>query len=590
MSDKVAQQVEAPTGASGGEVEAELRARGFERGDDEAWSGALRCGDHGAVPAKVRLPEDFPGVIPEIIVERSALARRVPHVEKSGKVCVAPATGVLIDTANPRGVIAEALERARDVLMKGLSGANEEDFKKEFLAYWEEGAEGLLWSICNVSGQSRRIKQVSIARAGRDRDAILLLADSSNEAQVWASKIGRRVEGQGEAFFVELQSAFIPPDFEEMLSTAGAMEIICTHATQQSERELKAWLVGQHLPATIAMSIPLSDPNAGRVVIAVRLEQAVGELARRAHRGFRPGRVPASLEMRFTRDAPVIKFHIERFDPDYLLTRGGATGGLYTKTVAIIGCGSVGSHVAERLASLGVGRLRIIEPEMLTSENIHRHALGVSYVGVNKATGMKSELGLRFPHIRVECREERVEEVIYKDPDFILGVDLVVIALGDENLEIRLNDMLGQRVPCLHVWVEPLSVGGHVLATGVASGTGCYRCLFDVDPSHGIYNRSAFAASGQNFQRTFSGCAGTFTPFASVDADQAAIEAAKLAASLLVKEETENVLISWRGTADDFARAGFLLSGRGRAFNEGERRREARFVRPDCPTCGKAAT
>jgi molybdopterin/thiamine biosynthesis adenylyltransferase len=579
--------VEAPTDASEGEVEDELTARGFERGDDGKWLGALDCGEYGRVPTAVRMPEDFPGVIPEIIVERSALARRVPHVEKSGKICVAPTTGVLIDMANPRGVIAEALERARNVLVKGLSGANEEDFKKEFLAYWEEGAEGLLWSICNSSGQSRRIKQVSIVRTGRDQDTVLLLADNSNEAQAWASKIGRRVERQGEAFFVELQSAFIPPDFEEKLSTAEVMEIIRTHATPQSERELKTWLAVQHLPATVAMSMPLSDLNAGRVVIAVRLEQAAGELARRAHRGFRIGHVPASLEMRFTRDMPVIKFHIERFDAEYLLTRGGATRGLYTKTVAILGCGSVGSHVAVRLASLGVGRLLIVEPETLTAENIHRHALGASYVGINKAVGIKAELGLRFPHIRVECREERVEEVLEKNPDFITGADFVVIALGDENLELRLNDMLGQRAPRLHVWVEPLSVGGHVLATGVASRTGCYRCLFDVDPSHGIFNRSAFAAPGQNFQRTFSGCAGAFTPFASVDADQAAIEATKLVVSVLTKEEIENVLISWRGTSSDFTRAGFLLSGRGRAFREGERRREGRFVRPDCPSCGR---
>ncbi|HYJ86979.1 MAG TPA: ThiF family adenylyltransferase, partial [Pyrinomonadaceae bacterium] len=444
--------------------------------------------------------------------------------------------------------------------------------------------------ICKASGHSRVIKQASIARTGRDKETILLLADNSSEAQTWASKIGRPVAKQEEAFFVELQSGFIPPDFDEKLSTADVIEIIRRHAASQSESELKAWLAGRHLPTTIVMSIPLEDPNAGRVMIAVRLEQAVGELARRAHKGFRAGHVPADLEMRFTRDVPVTKFHIERFDSDYLLTRGGATGRLLAKTVALVGCGSVNSHVAEHLASLGVGRLRIVEPEVLTSGNVHRHALGASYVGINKAIGMKAQLGLRFPHIQVECREEKVEDVIKKNQDFVMGADLVVIALGDENLELRLNDLLARRVPRLHVWVEPLGVGGHLLATGIASGTGCYRCLFDVDPSYGIFNKSAFAAPGQHFQRTFSGCAGSFTPFASVDADQAAVEAARHAASILMKAETENVLISWRGSAPDFAQAGFLLSTRGRAFHDGERRRENRFVRSDCPSCHNVIT
>lgn len=587
MSDELTQHVQAPTGASTGEVEAELVARGFERGDDGTWSGTLDCGEHRAVPTKVRLPEGFSGVIPEIFVERSALARRVPHIERSGKVCVAPTTGVLVDAANPRGVIAEALERARALLVKGLSGSDEDDFTKEFLAYWEPGAEGIVWTTCNPSGQSRPIKQVAITRTFRDKDTVILLADSSNDAQAWTSKIGRRIARRGEAFFVELQSAFIPPDFEEKLSTAKVMEIIRTHATPQTEREVRAWLAGQHLPATIMMSMPLNDPYAGRVVIVVRLEQAVGELARRAHKGFRAGHVPANWEIRFTHETPVIKFHIERFDSDYLLTRGGASGSLYPKTVAIIGCGSVGSHVTERLASLGVGRLRLVEPKVLRAANIHRHALGVSYVGVNKALGMKAELGLRFPHIEVECREERVERVLKKDSDFIIGADLVIIALGDENLELRLNDMLGHRVRRLHVWVEPLGVGGHVLATGVGPGSGCYRCLFDVDPSHGIYNRSALAAPGQNFQRTFSGCSDTFTPFASIDADLAALEAARFATGVLLKEETNNLLVSWRGSAVTFCQAGFLLSARGTAFRDGERRREDRFVRSDCISCGK---
>ena len=331
MSDDVREQVQPTPPLPMDEAQVELKALDFEPGDNGIWSGALDCGEYGVFPVELRLPADFPGSLPEIVVERSALPRRIPHVERSGKICVAPATGVLIDAANPRGVIAETLERARDALVKGLSGANDADFKNEFLAYWGVGAKGILWSVCKASGQSRPIKQASIVRTRRDKDAVLLLADNSGEAQTWASKMGRRVARQEEAFFVELHSAFIPPDFEEKMSTADVMEIIRKHSASQSVGELKDWLAGQHLPTTIVMSIPLDDLNAGRVMIAVRLEQAVGELARRARKGFRAGHVPADLEMRFTRDVPVTKFHIERFDADYLLTRGGATADFLRK-------------------------------------------------------------------------------------------------------------------------------------------------------------------------------------------------------------------------------------------------------------------
>jgi len=348
---------------------------------------------------------------------------------------------------------------------------------------------------------------------------------------------------------------------------------------------MQRWLGSKTLPAYILFSMPLAK-NQGSVIIGARLEEAVGDAKQRAQKGFRPHHVPASIETRFTRKSPVSRIEVRRLDASYLLPRGGAFKELFARTVVVVGCGAIGSNVAKDLASLGIGRIRLIDPEVLTAENIHRHVLGVAFLDQKKVEGMRIFLNRHYPHILIEDRAEDVRTTLDKDAAFVTESDLIIIALGDETLELYLNDFLGQRMPRIHTWVEPLGVGGHVLGTGLGYQGGCFRCLFDRDEVLGIHNQSAFAAPGQQFQPAFAGCAGTFTPFGGVDAESTANEAARLASRILLNRQTSNTLISWRGDDADFSSAGFQLSARGKMVKPGDRKTETSFVRTDCLSCG----
>jgi hypothetical protein len=137
------------------EATAELQARGFQLQADGTWHGGLKVGESGLVPVHVRLPERFPDVLPQIMVERSALPRSIPHIESNSAICIVPKTGILLDTSRPRCLVAEALERAAQTIGAGLSGANASDFADEFLAYWGDGHTVPIWSICRPSGSPR---------------------------------------------------------------------------------------------------------------------------------------------------------------------------------------------------------------------------------------------------------------------------------------------------------------------------------------------------------------------------------------------------------------------------------------------------
>lgn len=560
-----------------------FRARGFTELGNE-WKGSVDGLEDGEISISVRLPKEFPDCTPEIYVERQKLRRRIPHVEKSGKICIVPSTGTLIDARNTHGVVSEALEHARTILIRGLSGAIDDDFYEEFLAYWNPRASEGFLSICNPRGPAREICLVDIDGHWIIIDYKTLIAENLEDARRWVSKLNGTIKTTRKAYFVPLTAPFMPPDFEEIPSTNEILSTISKHATSEIYDAFRAWLNRSLLPTVVILSLP-QKIDQGQTLIAVRLQEATGALKMKAIRGFRPSTLPAFRELEFAKQRPAKLIRLARFDPEYLLPRGGSALALTKFTVVIVGCGSVGSHVVERLASLGIGRLRLVDPEHLMPENIHRHALGVKYVGVNKAEGLCTALAERYPHISCEHREKTLQELLEKESGFLTEANALIVAIGDETLELRLNNLLGHQIPRLHTWLDPLGIGGHVLATGISTRPGCYECLFLRDKQYGLFNGASFARAGQNFQKSYAGCAGTFVPFAGIHADRTAIEAASLAARLLLGEETDNVLVSWFGDTGAFIEAGFSLSDRQALFKAGETRKEINFMRLDCPTC-----
>lgn len=221
----------------------------------------------------------------------------------------------------------------------------------------------------------------------------------------------------------------------------------------------------------------------------------------------------------------------------------------------------------------------------MEASNLYRHVLGITDVGVHKVKGLSDLLQDHYPHISLQYRAERVEAVLEQDAKFICAADAIVIALGDETLELWLNQFFGSQRPRLHAWLDPLGIGGHVLGTGIGGEAGCFRCLFERDEQLGLYNKASFANRGQTFQRSIAGCSGTFAPFAGVDADRTALEAARLVARILTGKETENVLVSWFGYPDEFLEAGFTLSTRAELFQPGDCKRIKDFATRECPHC-----
>lgn len=73
--------------------------------------------------------------------------------------------------------------------------------------------------------------------------------------------------------------------------------------------------------------------------------------------------------------------------------RAGDNASRYqSKKVAVVGCGAIGSHVADLLFRSGVSRITLLDPERLRPGNLIRHLADNSLVGLPKSVAVRTEL------------------------------------------------------------------------------------------------------------------------------------------------------------------------------------------------------
>lgn len=473
-------------------------------------------------------------------------------------------------------MIAQSLVLATDVLAGQDSPSHAAEVESEFLAYWTEFGSSDVLSICPPCNP---VGPIYVGRVKNDGE-FLLIAPSKAEAVQWATAVGGTASDECGAFFFQLDSVPTPPAFDASLSLRQSLDLLAAHAPHNNMQVLRNWLKNTRLPVWIVVCARRAA--GGEIIFGVYMP-ALPKSA--IPTGFRKGHVPPALVAKRSMGESVQRVRVSRMDPSYVVARGGGDTSLQERTVTVAGCGSVGSHVALSLAASGIGTLRLIDPDTLVSDNVHRHVLGAAHLREHKVDGIAEVIHGRLPHISVTPYSQTIESVLVDDAEDILSSDVVVIAIGNETIERRLNEFLIGKARRLHVWVEPLGIGGHLLSLP-ADGPGCLHCLYHLDDDAGLANTASLVAPGQSFQRTLSGCAGTFTPYGALDAGQAAIHASREVIAILQNKRTQASLVSWVVSKQLLVSEGFSLSTRGAQMDEGAIRRESDFARADCPVCG----
>ena len=118
------------------------------------------------------------------------------------------------------------------------------------------------------------------------------------------------------------------------------------------------------------------------------------------------------------------------------------------RTITLCGAGALGSHLAERLARLGVARLRIIDDDVVSASNRGTQVYDQREVGQPKVTAITARL---YRAGRCEVTGHQVRLTAANADTLLAGSDLVVDAFDNSESRQLVTDtcaVLG--LPCLH--------------------------------------------------------------------------------------------------------------------------------------------
>jgi hypothetical protein len=187
--------------------------------------------------------------------------------------------------------------------------------------------------------------------------------------------------------------------------------------------------------------------------------------------------------------------------------------------VTIVGCGSVGSFVAEMLARSGIHRLLLVDKEVFESTNLARHILDTASLLMPKASALRGHIIRRFPESSIEHdgRDARHPEVIARISDYAAALNIV--ATGDTNTDMTLSQICARGVigSCCFIWVEANLQAGHL----VYQPRRCSKTL--VDDLHGqgadgrFLYQNRIIANPDDAQCQDHACQFSFTPYSAAD-------------------------------------------------------------------------
>ncbi|BCU69470.1 HesA/MoeB/ThiF family protein [Stygiolobus caldivivus] len=130
---------------------------------------------------------------------------------------------------------------------------------------------------------------------------------------------------------------------------------------------------------------------------------------------------------------------MERYSRQILVLGLGVQQKLTELKVTVVGCGALGSAIAELLARLGVGNIRLIDADIVELSNLHRTRFFTEEdVGRPKALVCKERIGKINSGVNVEAIIDIVDQSNVEE--LIKGSDYVFDALDSIFYRMVLND------------------------------------------------------------------------------------------------------------------------------------------------------
>jgi len=211
------------------------------------------------------------------------------------------------------------------------------------------------------------------------------------------------------------------------------------------------------------------------------------------------------------------RLKVVRADRQTILSRNRqrpAVGDLRSKRIALIGCGTIGGHVAGLLlrggAGCGSGIFDLYDDDVFSPENFSRHSLSTSEIGQNKSEALAATLSSATHLARNIQGKGRNFSVTVEE---IKKYDIILDATGRPPISKRLaavvREVIGQRPILIHGFNDGNGRASKVL---VDDGGRCYGCMIS---EASFFNKGLdirFSDIDLHAEKRIS-CGSTYTPY-----------------------------------------------------------------------------
>ncbi|KQU55947.1 molybdopterin biosynthesis protein MoeB [Sphingomonas sp. Leaf339] len=175
---------------------------------------------------------------------------------------------------------------------------------------------------------------------------------------------------------------------------------------------------------------------------------------------------------------------LDRYARHIVLREIGGTGQLKLKhaTIVIIGAGGIGSPAIQYLAAAGIGRLVLVDDDVVEPSNLQRQTIFATADRSRPKVAAAADRATAInPHIAVDVHQVRV--AADNVATLIDGADAVID--GCDNFATRLmvaDAALAARVPLISAAVDQFE-GQLAVYRGWLADKPCYRCFVGDDPA-----------------------------------------------------------------------------------------------------------
>ena len=534
------------------------------------------------IPIVIAIPENWQRVLIDIYIKQYMNFPFIPHIDVKGKICLFDMEGVLIDQ-NLCGIILQSIKRAKKIISKGLSGANKEDFINEFDLYWQQLPAvqmakvdvpcvqnvGIVKYFVNTS--KKRKKESYLKFMQRLRGSIIYVSQEIENLKRYYKEDKGSIRN---AIYIKIKvdDFLYPPDARG------------TNLKEYFQKVL-GYVNGEQLQTII------SKIGSDKLVIFEVWQPNdtitfLGAIFEKVFFSFENGLCNLKSVNR------IIPITVSRIDKMYLMTRSNEAINILTdKKILLIGCGSVGSYIANELVKSGIEKMMLIDDDHLYEINVFRHLLGLEYVGQYKCVALQNFLEKNIPDLKILSLVADIEDAVQEGSIEFEDYDLIISATGSHNVNRWINKYMYLHklsTPIVYAWNEVLGIGSHVAYIQYGN-IGCYECFFGRDEdTDELYDRTSYCKPGQNIVQKVAGCGSSFIPYGSTVSFKTAGMCVETVKKIFEGRYTDNMIISAKGDGYHFKKAGLQVSNKYlRQIDDVVEYNGKQFSKPGCEFCGE---